>query len=125
LNEERKRTIKEPTFCRQCGYNLQQLPLYHVCPECGHRYDTRHGRTDGIFEADEIAFPLLEVIGTILGLGMVAVAIAGIIKTKNITILFIAVIFTFLSCVFGFNAMAKVQKYNHARKIIQRMDEEL
>ncbi|MFQ5414328.1 MAG: hypothetical protein ACE5E6_07695 [Phycisphaerae bacterium] len=51
------RIIPTSLYCGTCGYNLRMLRYVGVCPECGHAYNARPLKLEGIFLPHLVEFP--------------------------------------------------------------------
>jgi len=117
------RTLKEPTYCGECGYNLQSLPARHQCPECGSSYEVRpHYPSVGIFDPDSAVFPLADVLSMLLCIAALVVCFVAMVLTASIAILICLTIYTALTIVLGTRAIRRVSSYITASSIVRRIE---
>ena len=116
--------IATSLYCGSCGYNLKTLPYVGVCTECGHRYNARPLRMDGIFTPQRLEIPLGDaaagVLSGLVAAGMTIRAIAPS-PSRGVYVLF-AVVLGLMSIAFAWIMWRKLCKYAGFRKIAKRIE---
>jgi len=58
--------LAHSVYCGECGYNLKTLPYLGQCPECGHRYNARPLKMEGVFNPQSLELPIIDGLTVIM-----------------------------------------------------------
>ena len=116
--------ITSSLYCDSCGYNLKTLPYVGLCTECGHRYNARPLKMDGIFTPQRLEIPLGDaaagVLSGLVSAGMIIRALAPS-PSRGVYVLF-AVALGLMSAAFAWIMYRKLCKYMRFRRIGKRIE---
>jgi hypothetical protein len=119
-----ERIISMDLYCAGCGYNLRTRPYVGRCPECGGLYNARPLHMEGIFNAQLLVFPIGDVVGALLALGLAAAWIPAGIHSRDERLCLLGLILAVIGFFFARSAWRRAARFFHFRGIARRIESE-